>query len=119
MLVTIRLPILIDMMPRSAAKADVFHAIADPTRRTILDRLRQGPVRVKDLAAGFEQSRPAISKHLKLLCDAELVIAEPAGRERVYRLQGAPLQQVAAWIDAYRTHWQVSLDNLKELMEKS
>ena len=44
------------MMPRSAAKADVFHAIADPTRRTILDRLRQGPVRVKDLSAGFEQS---------------------------------------------------------------
>ncbi|WP_206997656.1 ArsR/SmtB family transcription factor [Trinickia mobilis] len=71
------------------------------------------------LAAGFEQIRPAISKHLKLLCDAELVIAEPAGRERVYCLQGAPLQQVAGWIDAYRTHWQVSLDNLEELMEKS
>jgi DNA-binding transcriptional ArsR family regulator len=107
------------MMPQISAKADVFHAIADPTRRAILDRLRQGPARVKDLAAGFQQSRPAISKHLKLLSEAELVIAEPAGRERVYRLQGAPMQQVAGWIDAYRTHWQVSLDSLKELMEKS
>ena len=117
-MVTERLPIL-PLMPPVPAKADVFHAIADPTRRAILDRLRQGPARVKDLAAGFQQSRPAISKHLKLLSEAELVIAEPAGRERVYRLQGAPLQQVEGWIDTYRTHWQVSLDNLKELMEKS
>ena len=74
--------------------------------------------RVKDLAAGFQQSRPAISKHLKLLSDAELVVAEPAGRERVYRLQGTPLQQVSGWLAPYRTHWQVSLDNLKDMMEK-
>jgi DNA-binding transcriptional ArsR family regulator len=106
-------------MPRfAAAKADVYHAIADPTRRAILDRLRQGPARVKDLAAGFQQSRPAISKHLKRLSDAELVVAEPAGRERVYRLQGTPLQQVSGWLAPYRTHWQVSLDNLKDMMEK-
>ena len=107
------------MMPPITAKADVFHAIADPTRRAILDHLRQGPVRVKDLAAGFEQSRPAISKHLKLLSDVDLVVAESAGRERVYRLRAEPLQQVMGWIESYRMHWQVSLDNLKELMEKS
>lgn len=99
------------------ARADVFSAIADPTRRAILDRLRKGPMRVKDLAAGFAQSRPAISKHLKLLSDARLVAAEQSGRERVYRLEPASLSEVAFWLDAYRTHWQISLDNLKRLME--
>jgi len=72
---------------------------------------------MKDLASGFEQSRPAISWHLKLLGNAAHVISERAGRQRAYRLQGATLQEVVGWIDAYRTHWRVSLHNLKNLME--
>src|SRR5205814_4829685 len=92
---------------------DVFKAIADPTRRAILDRLRAGPTPVNALAADFRQSRPAISKHLRVLREARLVLEQRAGRERLYQLQPRPLQQVAGWIEGYRAFWQVSLDNLK------
>ena len=97
--------------------ADVFRAIADPTRRAILDRLRAGPAPVNALAADFQQSRPAISKHLKVLRDARLVSEQKAGRERLYELQPFPLQRVAGWVEGYRSFWQVSLGNLKRHLE--
>jgi DNA-binding transcriptional ArsR family regulator len=96
---------------------DVFRAVADPTRRAILDRLRAGPAPVNALAADFEQSRPAISKHLRVLRQARLVHEERVGRERLYQLDPAPLQQVAGWIEGYRAFWLRSLDNLKRLLE--
>lgn len=104
-------------MSRAKAHADVFRAIADPTRRAILDRLRAGPTAVNLLANEFAQTRPAISKHLRVLLDARLVLEQKAGRERFYRLQSAPLQQVVGWIEGYRALWQVSLDNLKRHLE--
>src|SRR5271170_1002 len=104
-------------MHRALAHADVFRAIADPTRRAILDRLRAGAAPVNALAADFEQSRPAISKHLRVLRDARLVVEERSGRERVYELRPVPLQQVAGWVEGYRSFWQVSLTNLKQLLE--
>ena len=73
-------------MHRQAANTDIFRAIADPTRRAILDRLRQGPAAVNVLAAEFSQSRPAISKHLRVLNDANVVSEHRAGRERIYRI---------------------------------
>ncbi|HEY6353423.1 MAG TPA: metalloregulator ArsR/SmtB family transcription factor, partial [Burkholderiaceae bacterium] len=66
------------------ARYDVFRAIADPTRRSILDRLRAGPARAGALAADFHTSRPAISKHLRVLRQARLVVDSRIGRERVY-----------------------------------
>jgi len=69
------------------------------------------------LAADFRQSRPAISKHLRVLRDARLVVEEKSGRERLYQLQPRPLQQVAGWIEGYRAFWQVSLTNLKRYLE--
>jgi DNA-binding transcriptional ArsR family regulator len=104
-------------MGRIAASTDVFRAVADPTRRAILDRLRGGPARVSALAADFAQSRPAISKHLKVLRDARLVHETRAGRERFYRLDPVPLQRVAGWIEGYRAFWATSLDNLKQRLE--
>ena len=104
-------------MHRALAHADVFRAISDPTRRAILDRLRGGAAPVNALAADFAQSRPAISKHLRVLRDARLVREERVGRARVYRLDPAPLQQVAGWIEGYRLFWQRSLDNLKHHLE--
>lgn len=98
---------------------DVFRAIADPTRRAILDRLRAGPAPVNALAADFQQSRPAISKHLSVLRQARLVSEQRAGRERLYRLEPRPLQQVAGWIEGYRSFWQVSLQNLKRYLEET
>lgn len=105
-------------MPRALAHADVFRAIADPTRRAILDRLRAGAAPVNALAADFAQSRPAISKHLRVLRDARLVRERRVGRERVYQIDPIPLQQVAGWIEGYRAFWQINLDNLKRFVEK-
>jgi len=104
-------------VPRPRTQVDVFRAVADPTRRAILDRLRAGPAPVNALAADFEQSRPAISKHLRVLRQARLVHEERVGRERLYQLDPAPLQQVAGWIEGYRAFWLRSLDNLKRLLE--
>jgi len=105
-------------MSRAKAHADVFHAIADPTRRAILDRLRAGPAPVNALAEDFEQSRPGISKHLRVLRLARLVEEERVGRERLYRLKPLTLQAVAGWLEGYRSFWQVSLDRLKRHVER-
>ncbi len=104
-------------MHRARADEDVFRVIADPTRRAILDRLRAGPAPVNELAADFDTSRPAISKHLRVLKDARLVEEEKVGRERMYSLRPAPLREVAGWLDGYRVFWQRNLDNLKRYLE--
>jgi DNA-binding transcriptional ArsR family regulator len=104
-------------LPQASPRADVFRSIADPTRRAILDRLRAGPTPVNALASEFEQSRPAISKHLRVLREAQLVSERRVGRERLYELEPAALKQVAAWIEGYRGFWHVSLTNLKHHLE--
>jgi DNA-binding transcriptional ArsR family regulator len=103
---------------RARAQKDVFRAISDPTRRAILDRLRAGPAPVNALAADFRQSRPAISKHLRVLRQASLVSEERAGRERLYQLEPRPLQQVAGWIEGYRAFWLDTLNQLKRYLEE-
>jgi DNA-binding transcriptional ArsR family regulator len=104
-------------MHRAQASADVFRAIADPTRRAILDRLRAGPANAGALAADFRSSRPAISKHLRVLREARLVIDLRVGRERVYSVDPVPLQSVVGWLEGYRTFWQSSLAQLKRNLE--
>lgn len=96
---------------------DVFRAIADPTRRAILDRLREGGAPVNDLAVGFRMTRPAISKHLRVLREAELVREHKRGRQRIYELEPTPLRDVSAWLASYRALWQQNLDNLKRYVE--
>src|SRR3954470_382845 len=103
--------------PAADPAHDVFRAIAGPTRRAILDRLRAGPAPVNDLAADFAQSRPAISKHLRVLREARLVTEQRAGRERFYSLDPAPLQRVGGWLEGYRSFWQHNLDRLKRHLE--
>src|ERR1700679_3601324 len=98
---------------RPPTPPDVFRAIADPTRRAILDRLRAGPAPVNALAGDFKQSRPAVSKHLRVLRLARLVVEERVGRERVYQLKPLALQQVVGWLEGYRSFWQMNLDRLK------
>jgi DNA-binding transcriptional ArsR family regulator len=104
-------------MHRASASDDVFRAIADPTRRAILDRLRAGPANAGALAADFRSSRPAISKHLRVLRDARLVVDRRVGRQRVYAVQPLPLQSVAGWLEGYRLFWQSSLTQLKRNLE--
>ncbi|HEY8105738.1 MAG TPA: metalloregulator ArsR/SmtB family transcription factor [Gemmatimonadales bacterium] len=105
-------------MPRAAASSTVFRAVADPTRRAILDRLRAGGKPVAELAAGFRMSRPAVSKHLGVLRRARLVREQREGRQRVYRLAAEPLSDVAEWIESYRRFWQVNLESLKRHLEQ-
>lgn len=106
-------------MSATRSKPDVFRAIADPTRRALLDRLRAGPAPVNDLAAEFEQTRPAISKHLRVLREAHLVEERRVGRERFYSLRPAPLQVAAGWLEGYRLFWQRNLDALKRHLEET
>ena len=104
-------------MSRARASVDVFHAIADPTRRAILDRLRDGGVAVADLASRFEMTRPAVSKHLRVLREARLVREEKEGRQHVYRLTPGPLRDLSQWVEGYRTFWSASLVSLKRHLE--
>lgn len=106
------------IMSRIRATIDPFRAIADPTRRAILDRLRAGPANAGTLAADFRSSRPAVSKHLKVLREARLVTDTRVGRERVYAVNPVPLQSVAGWLEGYRAFWQASLMRLKRNLEE-
>jgi DNA-binding transcriptional ArsR family regulator len=95
-----------------------FHALADPTRRAVLDLLRQGAQPACQIAGAFPISRPAISKHLRQLRQARLVVEHRSGRHRVYQLNAAPLKAVDSWIDHYRNFWQANLSNLKTFVEE-
>jgi DNA-binding transcriptional ArsR family regulator len=107
-------------MNRGTQRVDgVFRAIADPTRRAILDRLRAGPANASALAADFRQSRPAISKHVRVLREARLVHAVRRGRERVYAVNPVPLQSVMGWLEGYRAFWVSGLDQLKRYLEET
>lgn len=95
----------------------VFSALADPTRRAVLDLLRRGDLPAGQIAEGFPISRPAISKHLRLLRRAHLVKETRVSRQRVYSLNVAPLKTVDAWLNDYRAFWEASLGSLKDVVE--
>jgi DNA-binding transcriptional ArsR family regulator len=81
---------------------DVFRALADPTRREILDRLRSAELSVTDLAGPFDMTQPAVSQHLRVLLEAGLVEAEQIGRRRLYKLNAQPLREVFRWASLFR-----------------
>ena len=89
-----------------------FAAIADPTRRAILARLAAGQASVTELAEPFAMSLPAVSKHLKVLEHAGLITRGRDAQWRPCRLSPAPLRDVSAWVDAYRTLWEERFDRL-------
>jgi DNA-binding transcriptional ArsR family regulator len=101
-------------MVQPAATEDVFSAIADPTRRRILELLAQRPEAVGELAARFDISRPAISKHLRVLGEAGLVRADAAGRRNIYALQPGAFGEVRAWLDGF---WSERLAPFKRISE--
>ncbi len=103
----------------SAAKKNeaTFQALADPTRRAVLDLLRRGAQPAGHIANAFPVSRPAISKHLRLLRRAHLVREHREGRNRIYQLNPEPLRAVDSWIEQYRVFWTASLNNLKSFVE--
>jgi DNA-binding transcriptional ArsR family regulator len=95
-----------------------FQALADPTRRAVLDMLRDGPRAAGQIAEAFPVSRPAISKHLRQLRRAHLVREHRRGRHRYYQLNPEPLKAVDTWLEHYRGFWQASLANLKAFVEE-
>jgi DNA-binding transcriptional ArsR family regulator len=95
-----------------------FQALADPTRRAVLDLLRRGAQPAGQIAEAFPISRPAISKHLRQLRKASLVVETRSGRHRVYQLNAQPLKAVNTWLEQYRQFWQMNLGNLKSFVEK-
>ena len=97
---------------------DVFQALADPTRRAILTLLQQGSQPVNDIASDFPISRPAISRHLRILREADLVTEVKVGRNRIYELNAGPLKHVDDWLAHYRHMWQHQLRNLKRYVEQ-
>ena len=92
--------------------SSTFAALADPTRRAILARLAQGETSVKDLAAPFDMSQPAISKHLRVLESAGLIEQGRQAQWRPRRLQAGPRREVADWVSQYRRHWEESFERL-------
>lgn|SRR5262245_29428106 len=93
-----------------------FTALADPTRRAILARLKQGSLRVTEIAAPFDISLNAVSKHLKLLERARLVRREVRGRDHYCSLDAAPLGEAAQWTASYRVFWEARLDALDAML---
>jgi DNA-binding transcriptional ArsR family regulator len=96
----------------------VFRALADPTRREILNLLRGGPHAVGEIAGNFRSSRPAISKHLRLLKSAGLVIARQRGTASICELNARPLRAVNDWLRDYQVFWKNTLRDLKKYVEE-
>jgi DNA-binding transcriptional ArsR family regulator len=106
-------------MSRRPATTDVFTAIADPTRRGLLDQLRRGEQTVLGLARPFAVTLSAVSQHLKLLRAVGLVSVRRAGRERYYRLNARPLHDVADWVGRYERFWRGKLDALRDHLDEN
>lgn len=95
-----------------------FAALADPTRRAILARLSSGECSVTELAAPFEMSLPAVSKHLRVLERAGLIARRREAQWRPCRIEGAPLREVAEWAEQYREIWEQRLDRLDGYLQE-
>ena len=109
--------------PSSARLDAIFAALADPTRRAILARLAAGEASVAELGAPFRMSQPAVSRHLKVLERAGLIVRERAGRgrdgrQRPRRIEGKPLAVVNGWLGEYRKFWEGNFGRLDELLEE-
>ena len=109
-------------MARAATTADAFNAVAEPRRRQILDVLAGGERPVNDLVRLLDQAQPTVSKHLRVLREVGLVEVRDEGRQRMYRLNGRPLQPIHDWVKNYERTWEQRFDRLDvvlaELMER-
>jgi DNA-binding transcriptional ArsR family regulator len=94
----------------------VFGALADPTRRAILARLAEGDLAVRDLAAPFPVSQPAISRHLKVLEGAGLISRSRRATARLSHLEAEPLREATAWLARYQAYWDERFEQLDELL---
>jgi DNA-binding transcriptional ArsR family regulator len=99
-------------------RRDVFQAIADPNRRAILSMLAQQRLTLNGVAENFRISRPAVSRHIKILKECGLVVVIPQGRERYVEVKFDRLNEVADWIEQYRQIWEARFNRLDDLLEQ-
>ena len=97
---------------------DVFAALANPARREVLRLLLDGPMAAGNLAERFTMARPSLSEHLRVLREAGLVSERRQGRNRVYTLDAAPLEEVSTWLSPYERFWRTKLANLRDLLDE-
>jgi DNA-binding transcriptional ArsR family regulator len=107
-------------MPKSSTDVDqVFHALADVTRRGVVERLELGPTSTSDLLDSFSMSLPSLTHHLSVLEEARLVSSTKQGRVRTYRLSPDGLAVAETWLSARRTHWESRLDQLDRHLQET
>ncbi len=99
-------------------RRDVFQAIADPTRREIINMIAHKTLNLNSVAKKFDMSRPAISKHMKILNECGLVVVTQKGRERHCEARLEKLNEVSAWIEQYRKFWESKFDSLEIYLDK-
>ena len=99
-------------------RRDVFQAIADPTRRAIINMIAHQTLNLNSVAEQFNVSRPAISKHIKILTECGLISMKRQGRERFCEARLEKLNEVSDWVEKYKEFWNVKLDALEEYLDK-
>jgi DNA-binding transcriptional ArsR family regulator len=99
-------------------RRDVFQAIADPTRREIINLISHKPLNLNSVAEQFDVSRPAISKHIKILTECGLIVIKQQGRERYCEAKLDKLNEVSDWVEQYRKLWASKLDALEMYLNK-
>ena len=102
----------------AASRRDVFQAIADPTRREIINLIAYKPLNLNSIAENFDVSRPAISQHIKILTECGLIMIKKQGRERYCEAKLQQLNEVSKWIEQYRQMWEERFDSLDDLLEQ-
>ena len=100
------------------ARRDVFQAIADPTRREIINLIAFNPLNLNSIAENFDVSRPAISQHIKILTECGLIVIKKQGRERYCEAKLQQLNEVSDWIEQYRKLWEGRFDALDNLLDQ-
>ncbi|GAC1654956.1 MAG: metalloregulator ArsR/SmtB family transcription factor [Vulcanimicrobiaceae bacterium] len=106
------------MVTYKAPLDSVFFALADPTRRRIVEKLARRRLTVNEITAGFQMSRPAISKHLKVLEGCGILTREIVGREHHCAIDPTAIRSASAWFERHERHWNAVLDNLGTFLEK-
>jgi DNA-binding transcriptional ArsR family regulator len=104
-------------MARAATTADAFNAVAEPRRRRILDILAKGERPVNDLVSLLRVTQPQVSKHLRVLREVGLVRVRDDGRQRLYRIDGRPLEPIHQWVKNFERTWNTRLDALDEVVQ--
>lgn len=99
-------------------RRDVFQAIADPTRRAIINLVAAQSLNLNAIADNFEISRPAISQHIKILTECGLIIVRQQGRERYCEARLTKLNEVAVWVEQYRQAWDLQFNKLDDVLEE-